>query len=406
MNYKKEYENKSNEELLIKNFEPQKDIPENNQLIKEIEELKNNIFSTKIKSVIKNNSEREKINKNLNLDNNNKIKTSKSNLYFNKKNYEFYNIQKLKYDLTKDYNLLHIDKDENFMERMKFDIYKRQIREDRINKLIEEYKIKIDENDRIKAFNRLIEDANRRIEAQVNLEIMKNKLDKDDKNKNNKKYNEKEWGEIYKNRFKNYEIKVNNKIEKLIDEKKKLNKKIEDEEINMCKIKKGTKKQIQEFIKRLYEDSIKRRLKMENKKNNYILYDNDVSKYKTKDKTLNYNFIDDDDDLNNFKNNINNTQNKTKTKKQFVSEFNNLRFDKNNEKEIKNENIQLNKNNSTNNNLNNNNINEIILNNNNNLEEIENKQSNNNNTNEEQINNIIYQNPNILKEISNIRYEK
>ena len=187
MNYKKEYENKSNEELLIKNFEPQKDIPENNQLIKEIEELKNNIFSTKIKSVIKNNSEREKINKNLNLDNNNKIKTSKSNLYFNKKNYEFYNIQKLKYDLTKDYNLLHIDKDENFMERMKFDIYKRQIREDRINKLIEEYKIKIDENDRIKAFNRLIEDANRRIEAQVNLEIMKNKLDKDDKN--NKKYN-------------------------------------------------------------------------------------------------------------------------------------------------------------------------------------------------------------------------
>ena len=174
----------------------------------------------------------------------------------------------------------------------------------------------------------------------------------------------------------------------------------------MCKIKKGTKKQIQEFIKRLYEDSIKRRLKMENKKNNYILYDNDVSKYKTKDKTLNYNFIDDDDDLNNFKNNINNSQKKTKTKKQFVSEFNNLRFDKNNEKEIKNENIQLNKNNSTNNNLNNNNINEIILNNNNNLEEIENKQSNNNNTNEEQINNIIYQNPNILKEISNIRYEK
>jgi hypothetical protein len=375
----------------------------------------NTIYVTNKKEFLNNISIKEK-RKKIRVNNSDKIiksnenlkklkpKFSKSKSFISLNKYECHNIEKLKYDLTKDYNLLHIDKDENFMERMKFDIYKRQIREDRINKLIEEYKIKIDENDRIKAFNRLIEDANRRIEAQVNLEIMKNKLDKDDKN--NKKYNEKEWGEIYKNRFKNYEIKVNNKIEKLIDEKKKLNKKIEDEEINMCKIKKGTKKQIQEFIKRLYEDSIKRRLKMENKKNNYILYDNDVSKYKTKDKTLNYNFIDDDDDLNNFKNNINNSQKKTKTKKQFVSEFNNLRFDKNNEKEIKNENIQLNKNNSTNNKLNNNNINEIILNNNNNLEEIENKQSNNNNTNEEQINNIIYQNPNILKEISNIRYEK
>ena len=93
--------------------------------------------------------------------------------------YEFHNIEKLKYDLTKDYNQLHVNKDENFMERMKFDIYKRQIREERINNLIEKNKIKIDEENRIKAFNRLIEDANRRFEVKENLEIRKNKL-KDD----------------------------------------------------------------------------------------------------------------------------------------------------------------------------------------------------------------------------------
>ena len=398
MNYKKEYENESNQVLLNKNFEPQNDLPENNLLNEEIEQINNNIFSTNKKQVFKNNSERKTMNQNLNLNNNNKMKISKSNLYFNKKNYECYNIQKLKYNLTKDYNLLHINKDENFMERMKFDIYKRQIREDRINKLIEQYKIKIDEIDRIKAFNRLIEDANRRIEAQINLEIMKKKLDNDDNNKNNKKYNEKEWKEIYQNRFKNYVIKVNKKKEKLIDEKNKLNKKLEDDEINMCKIKKGSKKQIQEFTKRLYEDSIKRRLKMEDKIKNYILYENDASKYKINIKPSNYNFIDDDeDDLNS----LTKSQKIIKKKNQPVSEFNNLRFEISNKN---NENIhQFHKYNSCNNIISDNKKNEMILNENSNIEEIENKSSNNNNNNnnninEEQINNIIYQNPNIQKE--------
>ena len=393
MNYKKEYENESNQELLNKNFDPHKDIPDINPLNEEIEQINNNIFYTNKKQVFKNNSERKTINQN----NNDKMKISKSNLYFNKKNYECYNIQKLKYNLTKDYNLLHINKDEHFMERMKFDIYKRQIREDRINKLIDEYKIKIDEVDRIKAFNRLIEDANRRIEAQINLEIMKNKLDEENNYKNNKKYNEKEWKEIYQNRFKNYENKVNKKLEKLIDEKNKLNKKLEDDEINMCKIKKGTKKQIQAFTTRLYEDSIKNRLKMEEKKRNYILYENDASKYKTKLNPSNYNFIDDEDDLNNF----NNNQIINKKKNQHISEFNNLRFEKrnkSNERVIKNENIpQFNKYNSCSNILNDNTKNKMLLNKKNDLEEIENKKSNNNNINEEQINNIIYQNPNIQK---------
>ena len=41
MNYKKEYENESNQVLLNKNFEPQNDLPENNLLNEEIEQINN-----------------------------------------------------------------------------------------------------------------------------------------------------------------------------------------------------------------------------------------------------------------------------------------------------------------------------------------------------------------------------
>ena len=67
-------------------------------------------------------------------------------------------------------------------------------------------------DERISAFNRLISDANRRLEAQENLENMKNKLSEDLINNEKKKYSDEIWNEIYKKRFKTYEENVNNKI--------------------------------------------------------------------------------------------------------------------------------------------------------------------------------------------------
>jgi len=84
------------------------------------------------------------------------------------------------------------------MRRMLFDIFKRQTKDERLEKLVEKNKIKIDENERIKAFNRLIEDANRRIEAQDQLEDMKFQLQQN--NPLSKKYKFEEWGEIYQDR--------------------------------------------------------------------------------------------------------------------------------------------------------------------------------------------------------------
>ena len=213
-------QNKSHPSLLNNN---NNNINNNNNLNKNISQ--NNTISN------------NKSNKNLNYS-----RISKSNSQMGNNNPNFYqnfDIQALTYSLNKDYNQLHISKDEKFLERMKFDVYKRQIREDRINKLIEQNKPTIDEEERIKAFNRLIEDANRRIEAQENLENMKNKLEEDITQAPSKKYKAEEWDDIYKKRFKQYEEESRKKKEEIRKEKIEQEKKKEEDVINMCKVKKA-----------------------------------------------------------------------------------------------------------------------------------------------------------------------
>lgn len=80
------------------------------------------------------------------------------------------------------------------MKRMTFDVFKRQTKDERLDKLIEKNKVKIEESERIKTFNRLIEDANRRLEAQEKIEEIRNDLNKPS---NMKKVTEKEWEDVY-----------------------------------------------------------------------------------------------------------------------------------------------------------------------------------------------------------------
>ena len=253
--------------------------------------------------------------------------------------YENFDIQQLTYSIMKDYSQLRISKDENFMERMKFDIFKRQIKEDRINKLVEQNKIKIDEEERIKAFNRLIEDANRRIEAQENLEAMKSKLEEDLITPPSKKCKEEEWKDIYEQRFKRYQEELNKKNEEKIKERMEKEKEKEEKEVELCKVKKAPKEVIEKASKRLYEESIKRKLKMESKMLSKVNYENSPSKYK---KTVHssYNFASDsEEENNNERRKVNNNnaikqkqnviQNQKIKKKNGVSvtEYNNKRFD-------------------------------------------------------------------------------
>ena len=90
-----------------------------------------------------------------------------------------------------------MNKEENFMKRMTFDVFKRQTKDQRLEKLIDKNTVKIEETDRIKTFNRLIDDANRRIEAQDKIEEMRNDLTK---TTDAKKVSEKEWDETYHKR--------------------------------------------------------------------------------------------------------------------------------------------------------------------------------------------------------------
>jgi hypothetical protein len=228
------------------------------------------------------------------------------------------------------------------------------MKEYKINELIEQNKARMDEEGRIEAFNRLISDANRRLEAQENLENMKNKLSEDLINNEKKKYNDEIWNEIYKKRFKTYEENVNKKKEDLI--KKKQNKQLKEEidTINLCKSKKKPQKLIDEASKRMYDEAIRRKIKMNDKLDRINKYNNeidDASKYTKKIKSESYTFIDDNndnDDFININNNINVTNNNNrlsyndfyvgkkinnkdkikKTKGMSVAEFNNKRFEK------------------------------------------------------------------------------
>ena len=288
-------------------------------------------------------------NKNNNITNNNSITLSR----VSKAKTSLSNFDNSKYEL-KEYSNIHLDKSENFLKRMKFDICKRQMKEYKINELIEQNKARMDEEGRIEAFNRLISDANRRLEAQENLENMKNKLSEDLINNEKKKYNDEIWNEIYKKRFKTYEENVNKKKEDLI--KKKQNKKLKEEidTINLCKSKKKPQKLIDEASKRMYDEAIRRKIKMNDKLDRINKYNNeidDASKYTKKIKSESYTFIDDNndnDDFININNNINVTNNNNrlsyndfyvgkkinnkdkikKTKGMSVAEFNNKRFEK------------------------------------------------------------------------------
>ena len=303
----------------------------------------NNISSMNKKLYTDNNNQNKSNNNSITLSRVSKAKTSLSN-YDNSK-FENYNIEKMRYNFLKDYSYIHVDKAEKFLNRMQFDIHKRQLKEDRINELVEQNKIRIDEDERISAFNRLISDANRRLEAQENLENMKNKLSEDLINNEKKKYSNEVWNEIYNKRFKNYVENINKKKEEEIKRKEKKKIKEENDEINLCKSKKKPQKLIDEASKRMYDEAKRRKIKMNEKIDRINKYNNeieDASKYTKKIKSESYTFLDDEDSVENINNNnrlsyndfyvgkntMNNKEKIRKTKGMSVAEFNNKRFDK------------------------------------------------------------------------------
>ena len=229
---------------------------------------------------------------NINISHISRAKTTLNNLDSSK--YENFNIQNQRYNFQKTYLYLHPDINHSFMKRMEFDVYKRQIKEKELDKLIEENKIKIEEERRIKTFNHLIEDANRRIEAMDNLEKMKKILNNNDITEQPlKKYTDEQWKKIYDERFKAYLEKVKekkeNKLKNVLEQKIKE----ENDEINLCKVKKASKKHIEKESNKMYKEAIKMKMKKKekimrlknNKKNKYIFVDEIEYEFSNKKKS-------------------------------------------------------------------------------------------------------------------------
>ena len=287
---KKNEQNKSNENFNINQenikYLKKKILIDNNNIQSSDFQNNKNIKQSNIIKININNSKRHNQKK--------KNRQNSSNANQISSGYDNYDLQKLTYSLIKDYSLIQINKDEKFLDRMKFDIYKRQSKDERINQLLEENKKKIDEVERIKTFNRLIEDANRRNEANENLKKKEANLKHELISPKNKKYNVNEWNNIYQKRFKSYENKTKEKIAKnRNDEIEKLKKK-EQEEINMCKTKKASVKHVEETAKKMYEESRKRKIK----KFLLVDLDNEPMKYKKTFSNFNYKFNDDDKEKN------------------------------------------------------------------------------------------------------------
>ena len=202
------------------------------------------------------------------------------------------------------------------------DINKRKKMEELMNIFIKQSKLKMNEEDKIITFNRLIEDTNRRLEEKekilqskeeeenVNINLLKMALNKD-----NKKYSAKKWNKIYKQRFETFS---KNKYKKFI---KNISNEIQDElDFNeLDKPKKIQKKKnevkqiIENNIKNLYNDFIIRKQKMINKENNIklmnkknkLLYSDELNKNNRVKKIIKSKSINKTKNINN-KDNINN----------------------------------------------------------------------------------------------------
>ena len=258
------------------------------------------------------NKNNAKIINNYDLRIDNHIINNKSNKYIK------YNDELKRYYFSKEFSNLHINTDENFLERMKFDIYKRQIKEKKVNEFVNKNKVKIKEENKIKTFNHLIEDANRRLKAHSNLSNLNLQLGHDYISKDeHKKYNDDEWKNIYRQRFKNFLDKVKRKnieTKKYYDDEKK---KKEDEILKFVPNKKASSEHIKEESEKMYEEGKKRNIKFKEKiekLNNLNKKDISIKNNVIKvNKLLNKNNKD-NNILNNILRNKNNANNKNNNK--------------------------------------------------------------------------------------------
>ena len=142
-------------------------------------------------------------------------KSPSSKIYFSSRNkhpfinkYDKYNTQSRLYELSHEYDKIYFD-NANFIERMEHYSLKGNLKEAKMNEILQEQKPRISEKQRVDTFNRLIEDSNRRADKKEQMEgITYDVITMKDiemmnlkKNKTNR-ISYKKWEKVYKERFK------------------------------------------------------------------------------------------------------------------------------------------------------------------------------------------------------------
>ena len=185
---------------------------------------------------------------------------------------------------------------------MGFDIYKRETKEIRLNRILENSKKKLNEVERCRVFNRLIEDTNRRYEDQDYIDKINNHNKNNQENSSfRRSISQDEWNKIYTERFLSYKLEKdlilkNKMIQKQLEEKNIEEKKVEEVLNNQIK-KKLCKEDLKISVDRLYLESKRRerynhllKLKEDHEEINDFLFKNNQKKNKIYTKKLSENF--------------------------------------------------------------------------------------------------------------------
>ena len=214
---------------------------------------------------------------------NTKVNKSSKKLY---SNFDFtkFDTQNAEYNINKNLCKSTNFQGGSFLSRMQSDIKKRQSKEKQRNKILEKMKPKISEEERIKCFNRLISDCNKRNRIKENIE---NQNEFFSSGISPPKMSKKKWDIIYENRFFKYQERIDNNLREKIIQNEKILKQREDEVSDLINsyTKKVNKKELDKIIKRLYNDSQKKRL---NKKlNNFLSGQDNANGMKKEEKEIN-----------------------------------------------------------------------------------------------------------------------
>jgi len=222
-----------NSQSNLKNKSPKKSNKSKKEL--NIENIPNHVLETEIDSALKNKIIQIKIPK----------RNSPINDKFDNSKFERFNTDQMRYDLMKEYSNIKPNKENGFFRRMQFYSLKRKRKQEKINKIIDLNKYRLNEEEREKTFNRLIDDANRRV-IKRNQILEEEKMNEKEmginpENNNYRRYNDKEWNKIYNERFKEYEQYKKKKLE-IEREKEKIEKMIEEVKTNLGLFQKKEKK--------------------------------------------------------------------------------------------------------------------------------------------------------------------